>query len=103
MPSPTDKNRIGRENDRRRKVSDAEREEIIQRYNDGQSQRKIARETGVSRRQIGFIVDPERYKAHLERNKKNEHWKKYYDKDTRRIYMQRYRARLKALGKKPAK
>lgn len=102
MPAKTDKLRIGKKNDGRRRVSDDLRAQIKMMYEQGKSIRALARETGVSRRLIGFIVDDERYQAHLERNKRTQHWKKYYDKDKRREYMRNYRAKLKRVGQEPA-
>jgi len=60
----TNKMRIPKEYDRRRKLTDTEREEIKQLYGTI-SQRKLAKKYGVSRRLIVFIGDPEQHKKNL--------------------------------------
>lgn len=61
MPYKSEKIRLSREQDRRVKLSEAQREEIRQKFNSGgYSQRALAREYGVSRRLISFILFPEK-------------------------------------------
>lgn len=103
MPTKIDALRIGKENDGRKKISDATKTEIKKRYESGESMRSIARVTGVSRRQIGFIVNPEQYEAFKARCSREKVWKKFYDKDKHREYMRKHRARLKTIGKNVAK
>lgn len=66
MPYISSKIRLPQELDRRRKLTEEQKEEIRHKYNTGlYSQRQLAAEYGVSRRLIVFIIHPDRY----ERNK----------------------------------
>lgn len=103
MNAPLEKLRIGEEHDARRKVTEDKRIEIVKLHEEGMSQRGIERETGVSRRQIGFILNPESYEQYKENHRKTQHWKTYYDKDKRREYMRKHRARLREIGNEKAK
>jgi len=97
MPEKVDKlkvSELGIE-DKRRKISEALKEEIKDRYAAGQSQRKISRDTGVSRRMVKFILFPEEYEKHLEDRRKRKVWKKYYDKDKHREAIKDLRQRKK--------
>lgn len=46
--------------DRRVKYTDVDREDVLARVKAGESQRAIARDTGISRRLISFWLHPER-------------------------------------------
>ena len=61
---------VGKEKDRRRKLSDEDREEIKHKYGTI-SQRDLARMYGVSRRLIIFIGKPEVYEHNKELRKIN--------------------------------
>jgi len=65
--------------DRRRKLTDAQREEVREQHAQGASQRQLATHFGVSRRLIGFILDPAKEAAakaaYIERRKDG----RYYD------------------------
>lgn len=64
------------EYDRRRKLTDDQKEEIKKLYKTGLfSQRKLAEQFGVSRRLITIIVNPE--SAEKVRQRIKEHWKEY--------------------------
>ena len=64
------KMKLPKEYDRRRKLTDEQKEEIKSKYESGlYSQRQLASEYGVSRRLVTFIIDPQK----LERAK--ELWK----------------------------
>ena len=70
-----DKLKLG-EYDRRRKLSDDQKEHIKKLYETGMySQRQLAAQFGVSRRLIVFIVRPDAAKRAKQRIK--EHWKDY--------------------------
>jgi transposase-like protein len=56
--------RIGRENDRRRKVTDEQRMEMRELYNNGASISQISRDFGVSRMAVYTAVDKEKMKQH---------------------------------------
>ena len=89
--------KIPRELDRRIKIDDVLRGRIKVFYFEGMPQRQIARETGVSRRAISFILFPER----LERNKKlykeRRKDKRYYNKDKHWIATKKHRAYKKSI------
>lgn len=70
--------------DRRRKISNKQREQIKHLASEGVPIRQITKLFGVSRRTIQFILFPER--------KLKQDWRKYYDKVKRREYMKRHRA-----------
>ena len=57
----TEKKKIGRDNDKRFKLTQDEREEIKELYG-SMPQRTLAKKYGVSRRLITFISCPEKYK-----------------------------------------
>jgi len=65
--------------DRRRKLTDAQREEVREQHAQGASQRALALHFGVSRRLISFILDPAKEAAakaaYIERRKDG----RYYD------------------------
>ena len=76
MPFVSSKIKLSQEQDRRRKLSDADKEEIIAKYKQGDySQRMLAEEYGVSRKLISLTVNPEARKASAEYVKNN--WRKY--------------------------
>ena len=63
----------GTQYDRRRKLTALQKAEIFHRYTTGSvSQRQLAREYGVSRRLITFIVNPESEERNKERLKENK-------------------------------
>lgn len=63
MPRKSEKIKIaGTSYDRREKLTEAQRAEIRERYeNEGLSTRRLAAEYGVSRRLITFVLDPDKY------------------------------------------
>ena len=62
MPYKSEKIKLPKEHDRRIKLTDEQREEIREKYSTGlYSQRALAREYGVSRRLISFVLDDEKY------------------------------------------
>lgn len=66
MPFKSEKIKLPKELDRRRKLSDEQREEIKEKYATGlYSQRALAREYNVSRRLISFVIDEEKAKRML--------------------------------------
>lgn len=86
------------EQDRRRKLSDIQKEAIRERYAlGGVSWMDLAREYGVSKKLIGLIVSPEMKAKNEEAAKQN--WKKYQaTKEERAAVMREFRARKFALG-----
>lgn len=82
-----DEVRLPKEFDRRRKISDTDREDIRRRVTKGESIRAIARDTGFSRRAIDFIINPER----LERCKKQYKARKQSAKTYARVRGRQWR------------
>ena len=63
----------GTEYDRRQKLTPEQRAEIYHRYHtEDVSQRQLAREYGVSRRLITFIIDPDKLEASRQRLKQSK-------------------------------
>lgn len=56
MPTWVDKKRIGRENDRRAKLSDEQVEQIRMLYADGMTQKAIAEEFDISQSNVSYLV-----------------------------------------------
>jgi len=75
----TKKTRLPKEFDRRRKLTDKDKVEILKLYKDGLFVREIARrfEHKVCRRTIQFILFPEKRLKMM----KNRDWRDYYDKE----------------------
>lgn len=76
MPYKSSSIPLSESQDRRRKLTDAQREEILHRYNtESIGTRPLAKEYGVSRSLIQVIVNP----AIAERKKQRikEHWRDY--------------------------
>lgn len=79
MPYKYENVRLKPHQDRRRKLSNEDREMI--KNTKGISQRKLAKMFGVSRRTIQFILDPQKRIENIERRKERGGWRQYYDKD----------------------
>ena len=76
MPYKSEKIKLSESQDRRRKLTDEQKEEIKRIYAEGKvGQRPLAKQFGVSRSIIQLIVNPERAKSVKERAKK--HWRDY--------------------------
>lgn len=76
MPYKSSRIKLSEKQDRRRKLTDEQKNEIIRLYTTGAySQRKLAKRFGVSRSAIQIIVNPERAAAVKKRGK--EHWREY--------------------------
>jgi hypothetical protein len=84
------KKEITQYDDRRRKPTDEQREEIKKLYGTI-SQRKLARMFGVSRRLIIFIGCPEKYKKNLENRANKGGSKIYYDCEKNTKAMKKHR------------
>ena len=83
------------EDDKRRKLSEEQKDEIREKYSMGlYSQRGLAKEYIVSKRLIHYTIHPDK----LKKDAANHDSKKYYDKDKHREYMRTYRANKKKLN-----
>lgn len=76
MPYTSDKIRLSCEQDRRRKLTDDQKNEIRRRYSAGLgSLRTLAKEYSVAKSTIHYIVQPER--ADKMKAYRKEHWRDY--------------------------
>lgn len=72
MPYKVSKIKLPHDLDRRHKLSELQKREIIAKYKTGQySQRSLAEEYHVNKNTILCIVNPESRKAHNERNRRS--------------------------------
>ena len=101
MPYLFEKKHIRKEDDKRRKLSNEDKEEIQNRYLKvgGVSQRELAREYGVSRRLIVFCIYPERQKANYAQRVASGGSKQFYDREKNTGYSQVHRKYKKQLNK----
>lgn len=81
------------EDDRRRKLTDAQREEVRTQHAQGASQRALSTSYGVSRRLISFILDPAKEAAskaaYAERRKDG----RYYNPEKHTAQVREHRRR----------
>ena len=68
--------------DRRRKLTDDDKEDIKARHKRGEAIHAIARayKDKCSKRLIQFIIYPERLKQLQDKHRKAQHWRKYYNR-----------------------
>lgn len=83
MPYVSEQIKIaGTKHDRRKKLTDDERVEIVDKHATGKySQRQLARIYQVDRKTIYNILNPNKYQKQLERRRKEKVHLKYYDKE----------------------
>ena len=91
MPYKSEKIKLPPEKDRRRKLTDDQKEQIKSIYAEGSvGTRSLAKQFGVSRKTIQLIVNPEIKRKQDERIKK--HWKDYRPtKEERAAIMREHR------------
>jgi hypothetical protein len=89
--------RVTRPHDRRVKLSDADRVEILGLYLEGYSLRALGRMFGVDKGTIRAVVDPEYYRRKLDEAKGN--WIRYYDSEKHAAYMRNHRQYKRQLMK----
>ena len=77
--------------DRRVKLTDKDKQRVLELREQGYSQRELAREFDVSRRLIQFILDPAKKQRDLQRRKERGGWKQYYDKEKNTEYIRNHR------------
>lgn len=92
MPYKTEKQKLPPELDRRRKLSDEQKDEIRHKYSTGlYSLNKLADEYNVSKKTVLLIVNPESKRKNDNRIK--DHWRDYVpSKEERNAIMREYRA-----------
>ena len=81
--------------DRRRKLSDEDKENIKCWYKNGSSIHIISEALRVSRRTVQFILFPERHIKNLADRAERGGTKQYYSKGKHRLSMRRYRDHLR--------
>lgn len=89
------------EQDKRRKLSASEHDYIRKRYADrGRpiSHRQLAREYGVSKRLIQFILNPEKQAIAKRQYRERQKTGIYYSKEKQREYMRTHRQNIKDAG-----
>lgn len=95
MGAIVDKYRIGRREpgvDARVKLSPDDKESIRRQRNTlGTSQRCLAKEWGVSRRTIQFVLDPETLERNMERRRERGGEEQYYNREMHAEYMRKHR------------
>lgn len=91
---------IPKKYDRRVKLSDDDRKEIREAYASGAtSYNKLAKEFGVSKRTIYWVVNPEKQKENYELRVANGGSKQFYDRETHGASMRAHREYKKELLK----
>lgn len=94
----TDHLKMRQKDDKRIKLTDDDKKEIIKLYATGMfSQRKLATMFNVHRRSIQFVLNPESLKINNEKRKERGKDGRYYDKEKQRKYMREYRQQKKVL------
>ncbi len=82
MPMKIDGLHIPKKYDRRIKLTDSDKKEIVEAYaTGGTSYNKLAKEFGVSKRTIYWVVNPDKQRENYELRKAKGGSKQYYDKD----------------------
>ena len=100
MPYKFEKKHIAKKDDKRIKLTKADKEEIQRRYKlGGVSQRALAREYDVSRSSIVYAIYPERREHNYQVRVARGGSKQYYDTDRNNEYMQTHREHKKQLDK----
>lgn len=93
MPYKSEKIPLPPQYDRRRKLTEDDKFEIVRlRKEHNLSQRTLARMFGVSRRLIVFIIDPEKNERYKVRYKERRKDGRYYDRETHRKTIKNHRA-----------
>ncbi len=89
---------IDKRMDGRIKILPEQYPEVIALYKDLKSSRKVAKIFGVDKKIILFIINPEAKKRDALRQKNQQHWKIYYDKEYNTKAQAKYRAKKRRLG-----
>ena len=100
MPRKSDKLTISNKKlDRRVKLTEEQKEEILDLKDSGISQRKVASMYNISRRMVQFIWFPEKLEQNRARRKERGGSKQYYDKEKNNAAMRKHREYKKELFK----
>ena len=91
MPFISQRIKLPKELDRRLKLTDKQRKEVIQIYEKGVSLRGLAKIYRVDRKTIKNVVDFKAYRKQLQKYKDEQHWKKYYNTKKNTIKQKEYR------------
>lgn len=97
IKSEVDKLLIPKEFDRRIKLTDENRANIVSFYFRGMSQRALARYFNVSRRLISFVLFPDRLIINKQQRLESGGSKQYYNKEKQKLYSQKTRKYRKQL------
>lgn len=98
MPYKFEKLKLPSAYDRRRKLSDAQKEEIIELRKSGLSLRTIAKKYSVDKRTITFVCEPDKYEKCREQFKERRKDGRYKElKEKRRDIMREHRAYKKSV------
>ena len=99
MPIKSEVNKllIPKEFDRRIKLTDEDRVNIVSFYSRGMSQRALARYFNVSRRLISFVLFPDRLLINKQQRLESGGSKQYYKKEKQKLYSQKTRKYRKQL------
>lgn len=96
MPARVDKLRVPKEHDKRRKLTDEDKERIVSiREKEGLSHRELAVMFDVSRRSIQFILDPQKRLDNVQRRRDRK--ADYYVKEVHREQQRNHRAHKEAI------
>jgi len=91
MPYASEKKKLPRDADRRRKLSDKDKDQIREDHKGGESIRSISRRYKVDRRTIDFLLFPEKLEENVKRLKERGGWALYYDKTKHAESMKNHR------------
>lgn len=91
MPAIVDKLTVGKQYDKRRRLTDVDRQDILDSYAQGMAMRALARAYNVDRCTIRYIVRPEAVIQHKAWLASRGGWRHYYQKDKHREYTYKHR------------
>ncbi len=91
MPYISEKIKLDKKQDRRRKLTDSQKQSIISLYKNNGTFRGLARLFKVDRKTIKNIVCPDFYQKQLDKYKTEQHWKKYYNRERNNKNHKEYR------------
>lgn len=84
--------------DGRFKITPDQYPEVIALHKELKSSRKVAEIFGVDKKIILYIINPEYKKRDALRQKNQQHWKIYYDREYHTKAIRKYRAKKRSLN-----